>query len=244
MQVVLESILVLAAGSGGMLADCAPVLQDGRASLSCGSRAATRRGVPIMITMRHPLSIAGLAVLLCLSASASDALDQEAAARARAEAAANALGSTLKQALQARMQAEGPLAAVDFCHQQAQSLTAQVANEHGVRLGRLGLRLRNPDNAVSDWQQAALEQMAASHDPAAASPRVSVRRSADGARLNYVRAIRTEAPCLLCHGSKLSDSLLAAIRERYPEDRATGFAEGDLRGLLWVEVPLGEGGDR
>lgn len=193
-----------------------------------------------MNAKRSPLLLVSLALLASLPALAGDASSAEAAARTRAEAAANALGSTLKKALQARLQGEGPLGAVDFCHQQAQPLTAQVAAEHGVRLGRIGVRLRNPDNAVGGWQQAALEQMAAGYDPVAAVPAVSARRSADGAYLNYARAIRTEGPCLLCHGSNLSEELLAAIRGRYPEDAAIGFAAGDLRGLLWVEVPLAE----
>jgi hypothetical protein len=28
-----------------------------------------------------------------------------------------------------------------------------------------------------------------------------------------------------------------ALLQRYPEDRAIGYAEGDLRGWFWVEVP-------
>jgi hypothetical protein len=28
-----------------------------------------------------------------------------------------------------------------------------------------------------------------------------------------------------------------ALAARYPDDRATGFAPGDLRGWFWVEVP-------
>lgn len=184
-----------------------------------------------------------LALLLGQPVLASDGAGAEHAARERAEAAANALGSTLKQALVSRMRDQGPLAAVDFCHGQAQPLTAQVAAEQGVRLGRVGVRLRNPENAAEGWQQAALEALSTSY-AATGSAEPSVQLSPDGSHLRYARPIRTEGPCLVCHGPAVDASLLAAIRERYPRDAATGFAEGELRGALWVEVPLVEAGDR
>jgi len=45
--------------------------------------------------------------------------------------------------------------------------------------------------------------------------------------------------CVVCHGdpAQIPDAVLAALAARYPDDRATGFAEGDLRGWFWVEVP-------
>jgi len=35
----------------------------------------------------------------------------------------------------------------------------------------------------------------------------------------------------------ITEEVATAIAENYPEDMATGFTEGDLRGWLWVEVP-------
>jgi hypothetical protein len=32
-------------------------------------------------------------------------------------------------------------------------------------------------------------------------------------------------------------NLGAALAGAYPQDRATGFAPGDLRGWMWAEVP-------
>lgn len=156
----------------------------------------------------------------------------------RAQAAAQALGGTLKQALVERMQAEGPLGAVDFCHQQAQPLTRQVAQAHSARLGRVGVRNRNPLNAVTGWQHDALEQIAARYPDASGAPVVEIGVSADGGSLRYARSLSTEGPCLVCHGPQVEPELLAAIRAKYPQDAASGFAEGELRGVLWVEVPI------
>ena len=45
----------------------------------------------------------------------------------------------------------------------------------------------------------------------------------------------------MCHGPReeISEEVIAKLDEYYPEDAATGFAEGDLRGWIWVEAPAG-----
>ena len=52
--------------------------------------------------------------------------------------------------------------------------------------------------------------------------------------------IRTEPACLLCHGPAVAAPVQSAIRARYPQDAATGFEEGSLRGAFWVEVPMSQ----
>lgn len=43
--------------------------------------------------------------------------------------------------------------------------------------------------------------------------------------------------CLTCHGADLAPDVQAAIAERYPDDRATGYRTGELRGVIWAELP-------
>jgi hypothetical protein len=52
-----------------------------------------------------------------------------------------------------------------------------------------------------------------------------------------------DATTLACHGPEeaLQPEVRAALDQRYPEDRATGYAAGDLRGAFWAEVPLAGG---
>ena len=40
--------------------------------------------------------------------------------------------------------------------------------------------------------------------------------------------------CATCHGESVSPEILAEIKARYPDDTATGFAVGDLRGMFTV----------
>jgi hypothetical protein len=49
-----------------------------------------------------------------------------------------------------------------------------------------------------------------------------------------------EAPCLSCHGPReaIVPAVVSSLEARYPDDRATGYAAGDLRGALWAEAEV------
>ena len=49
-----------------------------------------------------------------------------------------------------------------------------------------------------------------------------------------MKAIPTGEVCLKCHGSNVAPDVKAAIGELYPEDQATGFKAGELRGAFSV----------
>jgi hypothetical protein len=57
--------------------------------------------------------------------------------------------------------------------------------------------------------------------------------------VGYVEPITIQPPCLACHGTQLDAAVRQKLAELYPEDRATGFAPGELRGMFWVTVPEG-----
>ena len=161
---------------------------------------------------------------------------------ARAQAAGQAFSGQLRGELQAAMAVGGPVAAVDVCHTRAPRIAEAVMAEHGVQLGRVALpgRNRHPDHAAGDWKLATLQafqQAVDSGAPAAEQVAVVADGLPDGVALRMMRGIATEPPCLACHGSEVAEPVRAAIAQHYPGDHATGFAVGDLRGALWVEVP-------
>ena len=61
-----------------------------------------------------------------------------------------------------------------------------------------------------------------------------------GDRIGVLRPIGTAPLCLTCHGPALAPEVREALAAKYPKDAARGFREGDLRGLLWAEVPKAE----
>jgi hypothetical protein len=64
----------------------------------------------------------------------------------------------------------------------------------------------------------------------------------DGGRreFRFMKAITTQPLCLTCHGEAISPEVAAKLSELYPDDRATGFREGDLRGAFVVTRVLEE----
>lgn len=178
-----------------------------------------------------------LAVLLASTAASLAApgdrwpLDQ-APPRARdALKAFQSLGGALQARLQAAMKEGGPVEAIAVCRVEAPKLTGAVAAEQRMRLGRTAARLRNPANAPRAWVEPWLATWAGR--PAREAPVEVV--DLGGGRLGVIAPIPTGPLCVTCHGKPGAD-LQAALRRAYPDDRATGFQAGDLRGAFWAEL--------
>jgi hypothetical protein len=163
----------------------------------------------------------------------------EAAARQRAETAAKQLGSTLLRELMSALAKSDPAAALEVCSSRAQAITADVAETSGVSVGRSSLRLRNPANAPPAWVRAWLDEQG--ERPAAGVTGFTRIDDAPGGKVaRFLAPIVVDGPCLQCHGARdtLAPQVVALLEERYPEDAATGYSLGDLRGALWAEVDV------
>lgn len=131
---------------------------------------------------------------------------------------------------------QGVAAAIATCHIDAPVLTAAVARD-GATIGRATRKPRNPRNAATGWQADALshfEGLVAAGKPLA--DQTFVRRL-PGGRIAYAEPLVIQELCVTCHGATLAPEVQVEIAARYPEDRATGYAVGDLRGVGWVELP-------
>ena len=145
-----------------------------------------------------------------------------------AERARDAIAQQLKAELTAAIAQGGPASGIRVCKDRAPSIAQAVGKQHGVAIGRTSFRLRNPVNRVPSWAQASVQ--ARSSEP-------EFFESARGG-FAALFPIRLAGQCVVCHGQPESfgSDLRAALGKRYPEDRATGFKEGDLRGWFWVEM--------
>lgn len=187
--------------------------------------------------MRTSLLI--VSAVWALSAGGATASPPIAEDKARAQAALTEFSSQLRHVLQEQLQTEGSLSAIDVCHVQAPRIAQEVMLTHGVRLGRTSERLRNPANAPTEWQTEWLQQFAANMaegEPAAEQQAIIDTHLPDGVALRLVRGIPVESACTLCHGPKVAAELSAALANYYPDDAATDYKVGDLRGLIWVEI--------
>ena len=151
------------------------------------------------------------------------------------------LASRLMRALQASLKEGGPRAAISICRDQAPKLAAEVSKEKACTVRRTSLKVRNPKNAPDAWERKVLEsfatQVAQGKDPVGLDFFEVVREGGQPV-LRYMKAITTGRPCLSCHGRSLAPEADVAIKSVYPEDHATGYEDGDLRGAFSVSRPL------
>ncbi|PRP97519.1 hypothetical protein ENSA5_33550 [Enhygromyxa salina] len=174
---------------------------------------------------------------------ASEVEDVEALTR-DAHARTDRFQAELKAELLGAMEGDGgPVEAIAVCRERAPAIAAAMS-EDGWVVGRTAARLRNPTNAPNEWQRrglADLQQRAAGDNPdIAALEWHEIERGPEGKRLLYMRAIPMGGLCLGCHGP--AEGLDPAVRDQlaslYPEDEATGFAVGELRGAFVVSKTL------
>lgn len=149
---------------------------------------------------------------------------------------AGALMQSLGGQLTAAMQAGGPVEAMAVCQSVAQPLTAATgAGIEGAEVRRTTLRPRNPLNAPDETDREVLEAMEALSTEGAA-PDPVVHWEAETAR--YYAPVMIQEVCLTCHGDRATfpEPLAERLGELYPDDEATGYALGDFRGAIRVDV--------
>lgn len=146
----------------------------------------------------------------------------------------------LKTALREAIQQGGLINGVQVCQEQA-PIIAQKWSTDGWSIGRTSLKVRNSENAASEWQQAELERYAEQLKNGAEPSSLSYAKiiNADnGGQSRYMQPIIMDSLCLACHGSNIDSQLQQAITQHYPTDLATGFSLGELRGAFVLEKQL------
>ncbi len=178
-------------------------------------------------TVTHSRSLLAIGIMLLMAASAVHAQEAE---LARGADLLVPFKQDLQKALKSGL-AEGPAVAIQVCRVKAPGI-ADALSVDGVRMGRSSHKLRNPDNTAPEWVSPIIQ--AYLDEPSKRNPRAV---ALPGERWGYVEPIMVQPLCLTCHGADLAPDVAGRIAELYPEDRATGFEAGELRGVFWVEFP-------
>lgn len=178
------------------------------------------------------------ALLLLAGCSAAPVLppDREADLAARSTTLADSFRSELQAALKSALAAGGPAAAIEVCAQAAPAIAERLSADSGAHVRRTALQPRNPAAKPDAFERETMTAWRATPLDAAGKPMVrsAAVRTDDGPAYRWMRAIPTQKMCLQCHGETLEPEVAAAIAGRYPDDKATGFREGQLRGALSI----------
>ncbi|MBN8509836.1 MAG: DUF3365 domain-containing protein [Burkholderiales bacterium] len=161
---------------------------------------------------------------------------------ADARQASMAVPPKLLAVLQAEIARAGPEGAIEVCRVKAPELARAASQESGWTVRRVSLRNRNPKAVPDAWERAALEDFdrrAAAGDAPMKLEAAAVV-SVDGKPMQrYLRALPTVELCTQCHGpaDKLSPAVIAQLKALYPDDRATGYSVGQIRGAMTLSRP-------
>lgn len=148
---------------------------------------------------------------------------------------ASALLQKLGSELKGKMQSSGPMGALDFCSQNALILTEEVAKNSQTSIKRISINNRNPLNKANDNETTLLTEWSKLSKNGQPLPSHSIVNLSENSSIYYKPIIINNETCLKCHGNVESD-LAKAIAVAYPEDKATGYKMGDLRGMIAVTI--------
>ena len=103
----------------------------------------------------------------------------------------------------------------------------------GYQLRQISSKYRNPKNKPDEFEAKALGEFEKDSN---LTEYKGVDKLNDQKVLRYLIPLHIEEACLKCHSAK--ETVPEIIQEDYPEDKATDYTFGDLRGAISVAVPI------
>jgi len=152
-----------------------------------------------------------------------------------ARALVKTFGSDLKHVLKTAMKSEGPIKALTVCNIEAGPIADKNSSLSGWKIGRTSLKVRNESNAPDKWESTVLyafEKRKAAGENLKTMEYSETVKSGDKTVFRYMKPIPTAGLCLSCHGNVLGAEITQKVQTLYPNDTATGFTVGDIRGAF------------
>lgn len=141
----------------------------------------------------------------------------------------------LQPELKKGMKAGGPMNAIEVCHTKAPQIALELSQKTGWEINRVSHKPRGATATADAWETEVLKKFMADLQGGADIKKLEfseVTHDAGKSEFRYMKAIPTGAVCLKCHGANVAAPVKAAIQKYYPQDMATGFAKGDMRGAF------------
>lgn len=139
-----------------------------------------------------------------------------------------------------QLESVGAENAIPVCKVIAPALAAEYSQDGRV-LRRVSLKARNKKLGTPDaWEKEVLEgfdKAKREGKPVDTMEASTVSKDADGRWFRYMKAIPTQPQCLQCHGkpADISAGMKAVLAKEYPEDMATGYSLGEVRGAISIK---------
>lgn len=130
--------------------------------------------------------------------------------------------------LMGTIQRNGVLEAVKFCNEAAYPITDSMEVVYNAVIKRVSDKPRNLDNLANSKEKYYIRKfqkvIANNQEP---QPIIE-----DNSKMiNFYYPITTNNMCLQCHGTNIKPSLYKEIKQLYPDDKAVGYTENEVRGI-------------
>jgi len=154
----------------------------------------------------------------------------------QAESIVKQFAGSLQPRLMEAIQTGGPVEAIRVCATAAPDIASRLSRETGWSVKRVSLKARNKSAEPDHWERDTLLQfesrLAAGEMPA----QLTQVDQIDG-QFRYMKAQIVQPLCLNCHGSTLDQDVAQALQNHYPDDAATGYQLGEIRGAFSLSAP-------
>ena len=174
-------------------------------------------------------------IIFLFSLTVNAASEQEMIAES--QAAIKDFSSRLKNELQQGMKKGGPVSAIQICNTVAADISKTISQQYGWKLARTSLKVRNPNNAPDKWETKILKSFQDRRSNGEDPKKMVFSQTIDvnnQQTFRYMQAIPTGGVCLACHGEQISPEVSQKLQQLYPQDQATGFKIGDIRGAFTI----------
>jgi hypothetical protein len=136
--------------------------------------------------------------------------------------------ASIRAALLGAIEQGGLENAINHCKLVAIPITDSLSDFYGVKISRVTDRFRNPINAASEVETKLMDEYRSNKSSIG-----NMLLHEENQKIFY-KPIITQAFCLNCHGTsgkELTEANLKLIQFNYPDDKATGYNENEVRGL-------------
>ncbi|PIQ16062.1 MAG: cytochrome c family protein [Flavobacteriales bacterium CG18_big_fil_WC_8_21_14_2_50_32_9] len=147
---------------------------------------------------------------------------------------ANETKANLGKNLMAAVKEKGAAGAVDFCNIRAIPITDSMSVVLNAKVKRVSDKPRNSINAANEDELEYIENWKKAKEQGEKYPPKVVELN--NKMVGYY-PIETNEMCMKCHGipeKQINTKTLANIKKLYPNDKATGYSENEIRGIFVV----------
>jgi hypothetical protein len=177
-----------------------------------------------------------LPILLAFQAAGTD-IDQ-AQLKKEAVSIVQRFGGSLKPELKKAMKAGGPANAISVCAEKAPAIAQGLRDDTGWYVNRVSLKARNNQTAIPDaWEKKVLEQFNQRQANGETAEKMAFSEIVDG-KFRFMKAQGVEPVCMNCHAADIKPETEAALKEKYPLDKARGYSLGQIRGAFSLSRDL------